>query len=158
MRLPLGAVRIEYQLLETLKSLAQAARPYETGGLLIGWREDDQVIVCDFIALTTEIPRASIFEVKVRAANLALASYLASSSDPTQGYVGTWHSHPVPAPPSVRDVGTYRAAARASTNPLGFVIIAVDGRTSIAHVTWAGRKLGHIRLFHSRTAIPERGE
>ncbi|MFF1400774.1 Mov34/MPN/PAD-1 family protein [Streptomyces sp. NPDC058287] len=87
--------------------------PRETGGILLGYREDADIVVTH--ALVVDGPGASTHRYvrdDVRA-NARLAAFLAprAESDPT-GYVGEWHSHPAPFGPSPTDVAAMQATAR----------------------------------------------
>ncbi len=70
-------------------------------------------------------------------AQAELDAYLASQQDAKLGYVGDWHSHPAPQPPSSQDLRSLRASARLSRAPVALVVPALNpfGET----LTWHGR-------------------
>lgn len=125
---------------------AQAAMPNETGGALIGWREGEFVNVMDSIEIPSVRPDHARYQLSVADLNEALERYISSARDARMGYVGSWHSHPAMVGPSPRDRYTFWRTGRAHTGAMAFVVAATDGRTTVLHTTWAGRRDGHYRL------------
>jgi integrative and conjugative element protein (TIGR02256 family) len=132
-------VEVSEEVLAELNDAARTALPYETGGLLIGWRDGDRVIVRGSLKLGTPNPRTNRFEIHTKKATKVLKDYLRTTSDPLEGYVGAWHTHPALASPSGTDFETFEASAAATQAPLAFIVLATNGDSSIAHITWAGR-------------------
>jgi len=141
------AVKIPASVLNGLDVAAKAARPLETGGILIGWREGDCVIVRDWIQICASDPRPSRFVIDAAEATEALGRHLRARQEPFEGYVGTWHSHPSLTPPSAVDIKTYRASASATQAPLAFVVLATNGVISTAYITWAGDNRKRVNLI-----------
>ena len=139
-------VEISAGILARLSVIAMSALPYETGGLLIGWRDSDRVVVSGWLELPTTISRTSRFEIDPGMANEALKRYLKGASIALEGYVGTWHTHPTLVPPSLVDLNTFRTSAGAAQAPLAFVVLATDGDASTAYVTWASHKDGEVAV------------
>jgi integrative and conjugative element protein (TIGR02256 family) len=133
-------VEIEGEIIEALRNAARSALPFETGGLLIGWRDGEHVVVRGWLQLGTPNPRTNRFEIDAKRANKALRYHLRKTSDQLEGYVGAWHTHPALAPASGRDLETFTTSAEAANAPLAFVVLATDGFASTAHIAWAGRR------------------
>lgn len=149
-------VEIAADIIEGLSNIARTALPYETGGLLIGWRDGQNVIVCGWLQLGTSNPRTNRFEIDAKKATKVLKQYLRTTSNPLEGYIGAWHTHPSIVPPSGTDVETFGASAAATQAPLAFVVLATDGFDSIAHIAWAGRAGGHVMVRTEKTITIER--
>lgn len=132
-------VEISAEVIKALSSAATAALPFETGGLLIGWRDGENVVVRASLQLRTPNARTNRFDIDAKRATRALKRHLRMTSNSLEGYVGAWHTHPALAPPSETDIDTFCASAAATHAPLAFVVLATDGFTSTAHIAWAGR-------------------
>jgi integrative and conjugative element protein (TIGR02256 family) len=132
-------VEIAWDVIQALSDAARNALPHETGGLLIGWRDGDHVIVRGWLQLEASSPRTNRYEIDTKKANKELKRHLRTTSDPLEGYVGAWHTHPALAPPSKTDLETFGAGAAATQAPLAFVVLATCGAAT-AHIAWAGRR------------------
>lgn len=136
---------------ETAKSL-----PTETGGILLGYRESNTIVVTN--ALTIESDRATTNQY-VRddiQANRLLRDFLAerASDDPT-GYVGEWHSHPAPAGPSPTDIGALRAIAKKSGGgPIVLVVHATSHTAPFHGVTAERHRFGRISTENAPVILP----
>lgn len=119
----------------TLEVAANAARPLETGGILVGWREDRRVVVVDIIELASTDPSSSAYRLDPPAVNRTLQEYRAFSTDSRRGYVGSWHSHPALQPPSMRDRRTFITASRGNAHSLAYLVIATNGVRATTHPT-----------------------
>lgn len=137
-------------VLHGIAGRARDAVPNETGGVLVGWREDMSVSVMDFIELPSGRPNRARYELSAANLNRALADYLAQATDPRMGYVGSWHSHPSMVGPSPLDKYTFLKTARANAGPIAFMVAATDGRATVFHLTWAGQRSGLYRLVRQQ--------
>lgn len=149
-------VKITAEVIEGLSNAARTALPYETGGLLIGWRDGEDVLVHGWLQLGTPNPRTNRFEINSKRATKVLKKHLRTKATPLEGYVGAWHTHPSIAPPSGTDIKTFGAAAAATQAPLAFIVLATDGYSSIAHIAWSGRIRGHVIVQIQNPIIVER--
>ncbi len=108
-----------------------AALPQETGGILLGFRTPDLVVVTR--ALTVPDPhsnRHSYRRHRRRAqAQMAAAGVAAT---PAIGYVGEWHTHPADCPPSHTDTRALTATARLTTAPVALIVLAYRANHSVA--------------------------
>jgi integrative and conjugative element protein (TIGR02256 family) len=105
---------------------ALAALPAETGGILVGWRCDDNVHIADALVVHDSQAQFHTYRRAQEAAQEHLDAYLADHHDPNLGYVGEWHTHPLPQPPSLLDLHSLRGAARHLTDAIALLVIAVN--------------------------------
>jgi integrative and conjugative element protein (TIGR02256 family) len=140
----------------TIRSAAQAAQPHETGGILIGWRCGSVALGINVVAsLVVEDPNAgrATFRLDRDRAQAALDRYLEEQQNLKLGYVGEWHSHPEPQPPSPQDLRSLRASARLALAPVGLVVLALNPHDSI--LTWHARvaqRRPRLRTIRAHTA------
>ncbi len=108
-----------------------AALPQETGGILLGFRTPDLVVVTR--ALTVPDPRSSRHSYR-RHRRRAQAQMAAVGLDatPAIGYVGEWHTHPADCPPSRTDIRALTATARLTTAPVALIVLAYCADRSLA--------------------------
>lgn len=149
-------VEIATGIIEALSNAARIALPYETGGLLIGWRDGEHVVVCSWLQLGTPNPRTNRFDIDAKKATKVLKQHLRTTSNPLEGYIGAWHTHPALAPPSATDIETFGASAAATHAPLAFIVLATDGIASTAHIAWSGRRGGHVIVTAQKPITVER--
>lgn len=140
----------------TMEAASWAAIPRETGGILIGWRcqlPTLEVTVCAALLIEDPVARHTTYRLDHRRAQQALHDYLDTASNPYLGYVGEWHSHPAPQPPSGQDMQSLRSFARAAGGPVALLVPALnpnDG-TLTWHTVLASKR--H-RLRTIQTSIP----
>jgi proteasome lid subunit RPN8/RPN11 len=119
--------------------------PNETGGILLGYREDDRFVVTDALAVVTVAPARTTYIRDDIAANVLLQRELANRppEDPV-GYIGEWHSHPRPCGPSPVDIAALkRIVKRAHTRVV--LVISVPDSGFQCLVAERG-KMGRVRL------------
>ena len=119
------AVLLSEQAHDSLRAAGRASRTTERGGILVGYRTPQGVHVEDALTVTDDAAARSHYVRRSKPAQATLAAYL-STSDPFIGYVGEWHTHPFPLPPSPRDRRTMRLIAMRNRNPTALVIAALD--------------------------------
>lgn len=111
---------------DTIAAAGRASSPRETGGILLGWaitdgfELTDALVVADGAASGTSYTRDSV------AAQAALDEVLATQPQGSPlGYIGEWHTHPAPCPPSSTDIRAMRSIARRlSTRPAVLLVAA----------------------------------
>lgn len=98
--------------------------PYEVGGVLVGWREEPHIVVVhELLLIPAKTPTRNRYDREHQPAEEALQTYLAQASDDRLGYVGEWHSHPAPQPPSPMDARAIRAISRDLSAPVALVVL-----------------------------------
>ncbi|MGV9560237.1 Mov34/MPN/PAD-1 family protein [Streptomyces sp. NPDC003522] len=124
------ATRIELcrDAYEVIASATAQQLPRETGGILLGYREDANVVVTHALVVDGQEASTHRYVRDDVTANACLAAFLAqrAGDDPT-GYVGEWHSHPAPSGPSPTDVAAMQATAREHDGPLALLVYAPGG-------------------------------
>jgi integrative and conjugative element protein (TIGR02256 family) len=109
--------------------------PCETGGILIGYRTGDDVV----IERTLEIPDSAATAFSYRRdhamAQRALELQL-ESAQAHLGYVGEWHSHPAPAGASGQDVREIAAISRLSAHPVALLVLRKDAQERWGVSAW----------------------
>lgn len=153
-----SATRIELrqEAYEVIASETAQHLPRETGGILLGYREDADVVVTH--ALVVDGPGASAHRYvrdDVRGNHL-LAEFLAprADDDPT-GYVGEWHSHPAPSGPSPTDVAAMQATAREHDGPIALVVHAPGAQQPFFGLITRRQRLGRV-TSKAATVLPPR--
>lgn len=120
-----AAVFLSQQAHDSLRAAGRASRTTEQGGILVGYRTAQGVHVEDALAVTDDAAGRAHYVRRAKPAQRTLAAYL-RTSDPLIGYVGEWHTHPLPAPPSPRDRRTMRLMAIRNRNPVALIVVALD--------------------------------
>ena len=103
---------------ETAKSL-----PVETGGILLGYHEDMDLVVTDALVVDNRQASTDRYVRDDVLANELLHAFLTqrASDDPT-GYIGEWHSHPKPVGPSIRDLAAIQATAKSARHRIALLV------------------------------------
>ncbi len=123
---------------------ANQALPNETGGVLVGYRQGDDLVVSDAVAISSAKATPSRYVRDDVEANSWLATYLANRepTDPV-GYIGEWHSHPLPSAPSNIDLRSIRATAKTTSGPIALIVYSPFDDQFIA-TTATRSRLGRI--------------
>jgi hypothetical protein len=85
-------------------ALADAAAPFEVGGLIVGFATDKSVWITSFVEIELVQRRIGRFTIPAGATHPIIDSLRAD--DPRIGYLGDWHSHPADVGPSALDFST----------------------------------------------------
>lgn len=130
-----------------------AALPRETGGVLLGFRTPDLVVVTR--TLTVPDPRSSPHSYR-RHRRRAQAQMAAAGIEttPAIGYVGEWHTHPADCPPSRTDIRALASTARLNPAPVALIVLAFSadgslrnhGLTAIRE-PWPVPAISPVRMF-----------
>ena len=150
---------LEPGLIDEIRSCA-AATDNETGGILIGTRSRNAILVTDTIEIPPAHPYPTDYTLRVDAANKALELYLSAvGPDHPLGYVGSWHSHPTSSQPSHTDNGTLKRDARAQSGAVALVVVARSAPgTDITATVSHGRTIRQIGITSDlhRALVPVR--
>ncbi len=124
------SVRVLETALANPRTLADAALPNETGGILLGHRRGQEVIVERFLEVPDEDATPTSYRRRHVEAQAALDALLAAEPPGSAlGYVGEWHSHPGRAGASRRDVKQLRESADQTGAPVALMVLLADGRS-----------------------------
>jgi integrative and conjugative element protein (TIGR02256 family) len=131
-------VQLPDYVVTRLRTMAEAAHPRETGGLLLGWWEGMMPIVADVIEVPDPRATRTRWTRHEQSAASALEAALTSPRDPNLGYVGEWHSHPADLGPSSRDISELRSISRQYPNALVLAVVRYRGSVE-SRLARAGR-------------------
>lgn len=119
---------------------AQRAQPNETGGVLVGYRQGNDLVVTDAVAISSTDATPMRYVRDDIEANTWLTTYLANRdpADPV-GYIGEWHSHPLPSAPSSIDLRSIRTTARTTSGPIALIVYSPSNNEFMAATAARGR-------------------
>lgn len=156
---------VDRGLLRQLAAAAEGAAPDETGGVLLGWRNGDALVIDRVVDAG---PGAERWPMGMRPDADYQALMIAEAFEESDGavtYLGDWHSHPgTMAIPSRRDRKTLRniATDEDAQCPAPAMLILGTGDQDWEAMAWVGRlgRLGrwgplsvkpvNVRLFDAR--------
>lgn len=110
------------QAADVLRAAAKGSTEREQGGILLGWRLDDGIHVQEVVAVRNADAGPAHYKRSQRAAQAALDARLRLHGDGPLGYVGEWHTHPQPVPPSATDRATMRVMALRNRRPVALIV------------------------------------
>ena len=121
--------------------------PMEAGGVLLGYREDNTIVVTHALPVPSPDEGLNRYTRDDVLANELLVTFLANREpdDPT-GYIGEWHSHPAPSRPSPLDVHSLRAIARRSEGPIALIVHSPDTTRPFTGVVARHQHLGRVTV------------
>lgn len=130
-----GFVAISPQARDALKVAARASSQREHGGILIGYRDSHGITVDDIIEVADTAATRTRYLRRENPAQRALTAYLDRPGlEQTLGYVGEWHTHPAPSPPSSTDHHAMRIMARRNCQPVALVVAALQSDRRNVHL------------------------
>lgn len=133
---------VDRDLVRRLVAEAEIEAPDETGGVLLGWRNGDAVVVDQVVDAG---PRAERWRTGMRPDAEHQAAQIAVAFEDTAGavtYLGDWHSHPRSTPtPSRRDRKTLRniAAHPEAQCPEPLMLIVAETEAGWEARAWTGQ-------------------
>lgn len=122
---PEHTITISDQAVDTLNAQARASRHRERGGILIGYRIGTALHIHDALPVADATAAHTRYLRRNRDGQQALNDWMNATDDPTLGYVGEWHTHPAPAPPSSTDLTSARIMAIKNRRPVALVVAAL---------------------------------
>jgi integrative and conjugative element protein (TIGR02256 family) len=136
------------------------ALPRETGGILLGFRTPDDIVVTR--ALTVPDPNSgrSGYLRHHRRAQARMAAD-GGPAPAVVGYVGEWHTHPGDIGPSRTDLRALGAIARLAEGPVALVVLAdpatgpahVHGVVAVRHAIWPVAAINPVDVIRTRVVI-----
>ncbi len=111
---------------------ARTSAPRETGGILIGYWSGTDPVVAGFLPVPDQTAGRRHYVRRHALAQQALREHLLAVQDERLGYIGEWHSHPEPQPPSGVDHRALRDIVKTSRKSALLIVLAVatDGTVS----------------------------
>lgn len=120
-------VIVSAQARDALGAAARRSTSKEHGGLLIGYRDGSSITIEDIIEIPDVTAGRTRYLRREHPARPALAAYLDRPGvGDTIGYVGEWHTHPAPVPPSPADKRAMRTMARKNRRPVALIVAALQ--------------------------------
>lgn len=114
-------VRLDAAAAEYVTRSASAAHPYETGGLLLGYRKNGIVVVFDAVEVADPDATPSSYTSREPAVQAVLDKHLLTAP-PGTGYVGPWHAHPAVARHSLSDKRALKRIAWQYAEPVASLV------------------------------------
>lgn len=140
---------------ETIASETAKRLPLETGGILLGYREIDSVVITHALVVDDGGATKDRYVRDDGRANERLAEFLSDrSGDDPIGYVGEWHSHPAPSGPSPLDRNAMRAAAKAAHGPVALLIYTPAGTGAYFGLIARRQRLGRVATRDANVTFP----
>lgn len=118
-------LRLTEQAWRAITRASRRTLPREVGGLLLGYytRKGPLVVAAPVVP----DPRATRIRYRRDAttARRILEEHMGRDRSELTGYVGEWHSHPLPVGPSGTDIGSVRALAQAGGHDVRLLVAAL---------------------------------
>lgn len=152
---PSAGIDLQAEAYETIASETAKHLPRETGGILLGYRDDGNVVVTHALVVDGHGATTDRYVRNDIRANALLAGFLAqrADGDPT-GYIGEWHSHPAPSGPSPIDVAAVRATAKTSEGPIALLVYAPGGADEFFGLIARRQRLGRTTAKKATVSLP----
>lgn len=131
---PLTRAYVVGEALDDIFRMAEAAGPYETGGLVLGPRSSESVWIARAIEIRPELPSTTRYAIPAGVTHSSVDAIRAC--DVRIGYIGDWHTHPADAGPSLTDVSSLRANARRSGGAQRLVALVRRGAAGWHLALW----------------------
>lgn len=119
-------VQLSSQARDALRASARGATRRECGGILIGHRTAEGLFVEDALTVADNSATHSGYLRRGQEAQLVLDEHMQLQATSLTGYVGEWHTHPLPRPPSTRDHKSMRLIAIRNLRPTGLIVVSLD--------------------------------
>lgn len=139
---PLPGLGIAPEALEAATEVALAALPHEAGGILVGWHEGNSIVVTGMLPVPDKKAGRRHYVRHQRRAQAVLTAHREASDDDRTGYVGEWHSHPAPQPPSRIDYKAIADIAAQTDHPVALVVLAVQPDSAVTAIAATARRTG----------------
>lgn len=140
---------------ETIASEAAKRLPLETGGILLGYREADNLVITHALVVDGGGATKDRYVRDDVRANERLAGFLSDrAEDDPIGYVGEWHSHPAPSGPSTIDRNAMRAAAKAADGPVALLIFTPGDTGAYFGLIARPQRLGRVDTRDANVTFP----
>lgn len=118
-------LRLSDQARDRLRAAARASRRRERGGILLGYRSTNGLVIEEALDVADESAGHGRYLRRSKRAQEVLATYLKHQVDPMIGYVGEWHTHPSPVPPSAVDHASMFIMAVRNKEQVALVVAAL---------------------------------
>lgn len=125
-RTPSPQLDLTAQARDALRAGARASRRRERGGILVGYRTQTGLRIEDALLVPDQTAARTHYLRRAKDAARVLNDYLDNDLDPFVGYVGEWHTHPSPVPPSPTDRASMRLMSIRNKSPVALIVAALE--------------------------------
>ena len=140
---------------DTIASETAKRLPLETGGILLGYREGDNVVITHALVVDGGGATKDRYVRDDVRANEHLAEFLSERArDDPIGYVGEWHSHPAASGPSTIDRNAMRDAGKAGEGPVALLVFTPAGTGAYFGLIARRQRLGRVATRDANVTIP----
>ena len=140
---------------ETIASETAKRLPLETGGILLGYREKDNVVITHALVVGAGGATKNRYVRDDVRANEQLAEFLSHrAEDDPIGYVGEWHSHPAPSGPSTMDRNAMRGAAVAADGSVALLVFTPCDTGAYFGLIARRQRLGRVVTRDANVTFP----
>lgn len=140
---------------DTIASETAKRIPLETGGILLGYLEGDNVVITHALAVDGGGATKDRYVRDDVRANEHLADFLSDrATDDPIGYVGEWHSHPAPSGPSSIDRNAIRDAANAGGGPVALLVFTPADTGAYFGLVARRQRLGRVAMRDANVKLP----
>jgi integrative and conjugative element protein (TIGR02256 family) len=140
---------------ETIASETAKRLPLETGGILLGYREVENVVITHALVVDGGGATKHRYVRDDVRANKRLAEFLSDrAEDDPVGYVGEWHSHPALSGPSTIDRNAMRAAAKAAGRPVALLVFTPGDTGAYFGLIARRQRLGRVVTRDANVTLP----
>lgn len=140
---------------ETIASETAKRLPLETGGILLGYREIDNVVITHALVVDGGGATKDRYVRDDVRANERLAEFLSDrAEDDPIGYVGEWHSHPAPSGPSAIDRNAMRGTAKAADGSVALLVFTPGDTGAYFGLIAQRQRLGRVVTRDARVTFP----
>lgn len=147
-------VVVAKEAMNVMLNAGREALPRETGGILAGFRTENQVVVTRAMVVTDSHSSRHGYLLQKTRASEELARTKEGATQ-VVGYVGDWHTHPADSPPSSTDITSFEAVAAAAGDLVALIVVPFDsGKPRPAHAR-VGRRVGVTRLTRRVRAVTQ---
>ncbi|WP_368832225.1 Mov34/MPN/PAD-1 family protein [Kocuria arenosa] len=130
--------------------LATIAGEVETGGLLLGWWDADQIVARQAVEVLDPAATSTSWTRDSRRSQHILEKVLATEQHPWLGYIGDWHTHPAPCGPSPQDNHSICRASENYSHPLLLLVHRSDQMIE-GRAAWQGQSCPvTVHVLHPR--------
>nr|WP_300144502.1 SAVED domain-containing protein [Propionicimonas sp.] len=152
---PQATIQLSPKARESIAAETARHMPFETGGILLGYREGADVMVTHALVVEGSGASGDRYVRDDVEANRMLSEFLKDrGSDDFTGYVGEWHSHPAPSGPSSIDHAAMREIARTSGDPVALVVHVPNPASFVGRIA-RRQRFGRVQVADVPIVLPQ---
>lgn len=154
---PPTRIDLRIEAYETIAFETANHLPRETGGILLGYQENDTIVATHALVIEGQGTTTHRYVRDDVRANKLLKEFLEQRADnDPAGYVGEWHSHPAPSRPSAVDHAAMRATAKISPNPIALLVSAPGETDRFFGIIAHRQRFGRATTKEASVSLPPR--